>query len=204
MEEILASIRRIIAEEEEPAPALRPTLDPAASAGRDVAGGPQLVWGPPRQNARPTLPIFGLSRPAQISGLDPQLSPQVPPRPAPPAPPPAVHEADGEEDHLAQHFEAPHEAAEPAIPEPELVNPAPRRQAAADGGSLVSSETSATVSSAFQALTASVALTSGDLIERHVREMLRPLLKRWLDDNLPTIVEKLVRAEIERVARGGR
>jgi hypothetical protein len=35
-----------------------------------------------------------------------------------------------------------------------------------------------------------------------VREMLRPMLKAWLDDNLPNMVERLVRAEIERVSRG--
>ena len=35
-----------------------------------------------------------------------------------------------------------------------------------------------------------------------VKEMLRPMLKAWLDDNLPTLVERLVRAEIERVSRG--
>ncbi|WP_367714468.1 DUF2497 domain-containing protein [Nitratireductor sp. GISD-1A_MAKvit] len=34
-------------------------------------------------------------------------------------------------------------------------------------------------------------------------EMLRPMLQDWLDDNLPTIVERLVREEIERIARGG-
>jgi cell pole-organizing protein PopZ len=33
--------------------------------------------------------------------------------------------------------------------------------------------------------------------------MLRPMLKEWLDDHLPDVVERLVRAEIERVARGG-
>jgi hypothetical protein len=32
--------------------------------------------------------------------------------------------------------------------------------------------------------------------------MLRPMLKQWLDENLPAIVERLVRAEIQRVARG--
>jgi cell pole-organizing protein PopZ len=32
--------------------------------------------------------------------------------------------------------------------------------------------------------------------------MLRPMLKSWLDDNLPTLVERIVKAEIERVARG--
>jgi uncharacterized protein len=37
-----------------------------------------------------------------------------------------------------------------------------------------------------------------------VQDMLRPMVKAWLDDNLPNIVERLVRAEIERVARGGR
>jgi cell pole-organizing protein PopZ len=37
-----------------------------------------------------------------------------------------------------------------------------------------------------------------------MREMLRPMLKNWLDDNLPNLVERLVRGEIQRVARGGR
>jgi cell pole-organizing protein PopZ len=36
-----------------------------------------------------------------------------------------------------------------------------------------------------------------------MREMLRPMLKNWLDDNLPAIVGRLVRAEIQRVARSG-
>src|SRR6266487_2021693 len=37
--------------------------------------------------------------------------------------------------------------------------------------------------------------------EELVSELLRPMLKAWLDDNLPAIVERLVRAEIERVSR---
>jgi cell pole-organizing protein PopZ len=36
-----------------------------------------------------------------------------------------------------------------------------------------------------------------------VREELRPLLKEWLDQHLPPIVERLVRAEIERVVSRG-
>ena len=35
-----------------------------------------------------------------------------------------------------------------------------------------------------------------------VQDMLRPMLKSWLDENLPVVVERLVRAEIERVSRG--
>jgi cell pole-organizing protein PopZ len=41
--------------------------------------------------------------------------------------------------------------------------------------------------------------SGGPTIEDIVREELRPLLKAWLDTNLPPIVERLVRAEIERV-----
>jgi cell pole-organizing protein PopZ len=42
---------------------------------------------------------------------------------------------------------------------------------------------------------------NGRSLEDLVREMLRPMLKSWLDDNLPSMVERLVHAEIERVSR---
>jgi len=54
----------------------------------------------------------------------------------------------------------------------------------------------------FGALTAGLDVRSAELADSMVREMLRPMLKHWLDANLPAIVERLVRAEIERVARG--
>ena len=54
----------------------------------------------------------------------------------------------------------------------------------------------------FGALTAGLDVRSAELADSMVREMLRPMLKQWLDENLPPIVERLVRAEIERVARG--
>lgn len=41
-------------------------------------------------------------------------------------------------------------------------------------------------------------------VEDMARDMLQPMLREWLDDNLPTLVERLVREEIERVARGPR
>ena len=64
--------------------------------------------------------------------------------------------------------------------------------------------TDASVASSFQSLATSMFLRDSDLIARTAREMLQPMLKAWLDDNLPVMVERLVRAEIERVARGGR
>ena len=66
----------------------------------------------------------------------------------------------------------------------------------------MSSGTAAAVDSAFNTLAQTVLVQNARTLEDLVREMLRPLLKAWLDDNLPGLVERLVRAEIERVSRG--
>jgi cell pole-organizing protein PopZ len=58
------------------------------------------------------------------------------------------------------------------------------------------------VDSAFNSLANTVLGQNARTLEDLVREMLRPMLKSWLDDNLPGLVERLVRAEIERVSRG--
>jgi uncharacterized protein len=68
--------------------------------------------------------------------------------------------------------------------------------------SLISATTTAAVDSAFNTLAQTVLVQNGRTLEDLVREMLRPMLKIWLDDNLPSMVERLVRAEIERVSRG--
>lgn len=73
-----------------------------------------------------------------------------------------------------------------------------------DDEPLLSSEASQTVTSAFDALSANLAARGAEIAEGMAREMLRPMLKAWLDENLPGIVERLVRAEIERAARGMR
>ena len=95
--------------------------------------------------------------------------------------------------------------APPAESDPPLaeVTPDPR-SAAQDVEPLVSASTGASIESSFQALATTVFMQNTAAIEPMMRDMLRPMLKTWLDDNLPTIVERLVRVEIERVARGGR
>jgi hypothetical protein len=67
---------------------------------------------------------------------------------------------------------------------------------------LISARTTAAVNSAFNTLAQTVLVQNGRTLEDLVMEMLRPMLKSWLDDNLPGMVERLVRAEIERVSRG--
>ena len=67
---------------------------------------------------------------------------------------------------------------------------------------LISAATHAAVDSAFNTLAQTVLVQNSRTLDDLVREMLRPMLKAWLDDNLPNMVERLVRAEIERVSRG--
>ncbi len=69
---------------------------------------------------------------------------------------------------------------------------------------LLSAKSGASVSSAFETLATTMFLQNSGMIEEACRDLLRPMLKSWLDDNLPVLVERLVRVEIERVARGGR
>lgn len=70
--------------------------------------------------------------------------------------------------------------------------------------SLVSGRTGELVGASFDELAR--AIREGELrsLEDMAQELLRPMLQDWLDDNLPKLVERLVREEIERVARGGR
>jgi cell pole-organizing protein PopZ len=66
---------------------------------------------------------------------------------------------------------------------------------------LLSRETTAAIGSAFNTLTETVKKHEPTL-EDVVRETLRPMLKLWLDEHLPNLVERMVEAEIERVTRG--
>jgi len=90
------------------------------------------------------------------------------------------------------------------VPPPEHVRDSDRHRGlgAAPEQRLVSAATSAAVDSAFNTLAQTVLVQNGRTLEDLVREMLRPMLKTWLDDNLPSLVERLVRAEIDRVSRG--
>jgi cell pole-organizing protein PopZ len=68
--------------------------------------------------------------------------------------------------------------------------------------SLLSSKTRAAIDNAFNSLAGAVSGQNAPTVEDLAKEMLRPMLKVWLDENLPSLVERLVRAEIERLARG--
>jgi cell pole-organizing protein PopZ len=95
--------------------------------------------------------------------------------------------------------------AEPPAPAPAPVPaPAPRRGPPMKDPDLMSPSTTAAVSAAFHSLATTVMTENSRTIEDLVKEMMRPMLKHWLEENLPGLVERMVRAEIERVSRGGR
>jgi cell pole-organizing protein PopZ len=94
------------------------------------------------------------------------------------------------------------ESQEPMRQEPVRPPAPPPVLRAADEGGLLSPHTTAAVDLAFNTLAQTVLVQNSRTLEDLVREMLKPMLKAWLDDNLPGLVERLVRAEIERVSRG--
>nr|WP_249689917.1 DUF2497 domain-containing protein [Stappia sp. WLB 29] len=79
---------------------------------------------------------------------------------------------------------------------------APRGSAVPDGEDLLSPDANQAVQAAFHNLAGTILSNNARTLEDLVKEMLRPMLKGWLDENLPPLVERLVRQEIERVSRG--
>jgi cell pole-organizing protein PopZ len=211
MEEILASIRRIIADEDTSKtapkaaaampPAPTPVTPPPAAPPRAAAPAPRPAAPPPAQE--PALKQAEID--AMLSDL---TAPQAPPAPAAPdvleltesmaaspAPPAAggFRTIDGQSDIVFEESDT---------ESPDDLDDGRDRRFEAIKPDLISSSTSDAVNSAFNTLAQTVLVQNARTLEDLVREMLRPMLKTWLDDNLPGLVERLVRQEIDRVSRG--
>lgn len=185
MEEILASIRRIIADDEPAKPSAAPDVPPRPVAA--VVPAPEPVVPPPVAEAPTPEPPPVVE---DVLDLTEAMA----------APPDAVvgfRTINGESD-LTFEDSSDQPSAAPRIPEPAMQV----RRSPAPEVSLVSPTTSEAVDTAFNSLAHTVLLQNARTLEDLVRDMLRPMLKSWLDENLPSVVERLVRAEIERVSRG--
>ena len=224
MEEILASIRRIIADDE-----AKPAAKPEAAAApppkpvmKDIppsaiapAPKPAPVPKPaPPPPAPPPAPEPAASNSqddidAMLASLD-AVTPAAEIRPAAqpeadvfeltddmavpnPAPPPSPFNKIEPEDDI--EFSESHRGRQPAHEPPPFESAAPQQQ-------ILSRSTVSAVESAFNSLANTVLSNNARTLEDLVKEMLRPMLKSWLDDNLPGLVERIVKAEIERVSRG--
>jgi len=199
MEEILASIRRIIADDDgKPAP--RPEPPKAAAPLQPAPPPPKPAASPP---PTPASEIDAL-----IASSEPEPEPEEPEptsdildltesmaAPAMPAEAPGFRTIDAQPDVMF--------ADSSLEPEPLYRNGDGRREEPSSiNERLLSGEAAAAVDSAFSSLAQTVLVQNARTLEDLVREMLRPMLKSWLDNNLPGLVERLVRAEIERVSRG--
>jgi cell pole-organizing protein PopZ len=229
MEEILASIRRIIADDEaKPVAAEKPSsLSPAAK---------------PEPLAKPSV-----MKDIPPSAIAPAAKPAAAPKPAPPppAPEPVASNSQDDIDAMLASLDAatPEADIRPAQPEADVFEltdemavptPAPPAasfnkiepeddiefnestaakgrqpayeplpfESAAPAQQILSRSTVSAVESAFHSLANTVLSNNARTLEDLVKEMLRPMLKSWLDDNLPGLVERIVKAEIERVSRG--
>jgi cell pole-organizing protein PopZ len=104
-----------------------------------------------------------------------------------------------EEDAVEVEMET---AAAPSVEPPADLRP--QDNAGQSLNALVSAATVEQVSRSFGELAAAIDGQQRRSLDEMAEDMLRPMLRDWLDDNLPTLVERLVREEIERVARGPR
>ena len=192
MEEILASIRRIISEDEAPAetaaapaapsePEAAPVVE--TSSAEAVVAAPVEVAAPAEaaveEDVLELTDRYETTAPASIGDLD------------------VLETAD-------EPF--PEDPYQPQVEQPAAPVPA--------YDSLVGDSAAASAASAFAGLAATfqkpetpiaapqdMPFVSGNTVEAMVQAMLRPMLKDWLDANLPGIVEAQVRKEVERIAR---
>ena len=179
MEEILASIRRIISEDDGgvpvcPKPAPAPATADAKNGQDDVdatLAGFDAAWDQepdkaPRAEAEDAADAIELAEATQAKA-------------------PTFNGIDRSTDVVFDEAPGPGHPRTPDEPRP-----------------LLSPRTTAAVDAAFNSLAHTVLTQNSRTLDDLVREMLKPMLKAWLDDNLPNVVERLVRAEIERVSRG--
>ena len=210
MEEILASIRRMIADDD-PKPAVRKVMERelARSLEQDTRPATETVRMPTRSPVerhmapqKPTLAAASLrDNIVPLSGgevldlnesmenvPDPAVLPPVFRRPLqePRSEPRIESRAESRTDSRSESKSTRQNGADSPLGRPPFL----------------SQSTVSAVESAFGALTSTVMNNNARTVDDLVKEMLRPMLKSWLDDNLPRLVERLVKAEIERVSRG--
>ncbi len=177
MEDILASIRRILAEEEEeeggeevaaapePAPEPEPIPEPEPEPAPVPEPEPEPVMAAPEPEPEPE-PVMAV----------PESAPPPPPPPPPPMP---------------SEMEEILELTPDMVAAPELVS-SPTFQSGAD---MLSELAKAILDQRDMSVGGSRDIT----LETMVREMLKPILREWLDRNLPYLIERLVKKEIDKM-----
>jgi cell pole-organizing protein PopZ len=225
MDEILSSIRQIIADDDAaaapaparqapmpatpmaplavPEPAPEPlTLSAAQIVARPV---PRMPVAPPEPyvaNDIDTDPMLDMPQ-GEPALLDPEdvafeaeMEAEPEPEPEPVPPPPPVVMRTASVAPPVRRAAPPVSRAAP-MPDPML--------SADMAEELLAPTTDAAVQGTMAKLTAASAINAGgQTIESLMRDMMRPMLKEWLDENLPSLVERVVEREIARISRGAK
>ena len=213
MEEILASIRKIISDDAA-APASAPEPEPEiANDEEDDVSLEEVMFDedireeaaeadaaeefemesfeiedfsaeePPEAAPEPAQSFESLLSASRAAEAEPEPAPRPVPEPVAVAPAPAQ--------------------PEPA-PEPAPVEKPMSASPAYDNASLTDESTANAAAGALGKLISKMDLGADNTLEGLVRELLRPMIKEWLDANLATIVEQKVEAEVERISRMAR
>jgi hypothetical protein len=231
MDEILSSIRQIIADDSGPAPH-SPMLGQLAPAGVGPEAEPERDDDAMSGFGADEAPLALLTN--QIVGQPPAepakwidfaaLMRELPPRPVGDGQPDEPQFVDPEDISFASEPEREPPATAPAHgpvavaspverlreapalrpqPTPAQAAPMPDLDLSRDiAEQLLEPATGAAVRANFAKLNNLGLGNSGLTIEDVIREMLRPMLKEWLDEHLPTVVERMVEREISRISRG--
>jgi cell pole-organizing protein PopZ len=176
MEEILSSIRRIIAEEDDHVPN-RPAEDPGR---KDLAGEDVLELTDRIDDGRPLAPVATIPVESRPRPIEPVAAARpAAPKPSSPANRPAAP--------------APVQADQPAIEPSPLVSGSAAAASAAALSKLarVAAPAPNDVSRPISGLT----------VEQLLVSMLEPMLKEWFDKNLPAVVERIVEEEVKKLVR---
>jgi cell pole-organizing protein PopZ len=195
MEEILASIRRILSEDEGGQGAAAAPADPPEAAKGDdgvLQLTEEMLAGETAPAAAPPAPAPMPAAPAALSPAEAMPGPPPPPPSLPPSLPPAQ--------------------PLPVSPPPAYASPLPPvpMPASMPGDGLLDAGAAAATAAAFGALARGGPMPAPPAqhwpvghgaisVEEIVRQELRPLLAAWLNANLPRIVEEAVAREMERV-----
>ncbi|MEO5807914.1 DUF2497 domain-containing protein [Devosia sp.] len=232
MDEILSSIRQIIADDDAAGVPRRPALQAAPPPMQATPARPTAIGGglsdmledmePLALSSSQILSDMGddsddagpLSFDALLAGADEEeagdvaldMSKLV-------VPDDIAFDAEDDTESLLSAFSPPEPEPEPEpafAPPPkqqrsvEQVSPLPDPTLSRDmAEQLIEPATNAAVRSTFAKLNNLGLGTHGITIESMMRDMLRPMLKEWLDENLPSVVERMVEKEISRISRGG-
>lgn len=192
IEEILDSIRQIISEDDD-------------EEGEEAVDTPE----PAKEPEEETAPNVPLDQSAvdeiDFDAPEPEVTPEPEPEPEPtpePEPEPEVTPEPEPEDDVLELVDRVDETDEMDVDlrDEEVSEPEPSPEPIEESDIFTSKAETAAVGAITQLVKKTAVERGGVTLEEIVRSELKPMLRDWLDNNLPSLIERLVSEELERVS----